>query len=140
MLPIEELILHHSGSTATWLELERWWRQQNLRSYYHWLVGYVDGSPQIIKGLQDFKRGQHIKLMNTHRIGICVIGDYSDLNPDRALMKKLDVLVYFLVEEHEKINKISPHNKHYDTICPGPYLTQYAKEWNIFLKNVKRGR
>ena len=131
MLPIKRAIVHHGGTKAKWYQLQLYWRRNNLKPYYHYLIDY---NGQLIKGVQDFECGAHIANKNTGSIGICLLGDWSVEEPPECMIDTLDRLLLMLMMMYPSLKEIAPHNKYNDTICPGNYLTNYLYSWNYLLE------
>lgn len=126
---IKRIVLHHSGSQATYDQLQRYWWSHNKKCPYHYLIDY---NGQLIKGRQDTEKGAHIRNMNTGSLGVCLLGDYTIHEPGGRQMAELDYLLTFLIASYlPTLEEVVPHNKYVKTICPGKHLTEYAEDYGM---------
>ena len=117
---IKRIVIHHTGSQATYEQLYNYWKLSDKDTPYHYLIDY-DG--KMIKGRQDFYKGAHLKGKNTGSLGIALLGDYSYTNPDTNMLYHMDNLIWYLLSEYPEIKEVEPHNTYSETICPGLYIT-----------------
>jgi N-acetyl-anhydromuramyl-L-alanine amidase AmpD len=104
----EYVVIHHSltedSGTVSW---------DNIRDYhtntlgwsdigYHFGIEQVDNSVEILMGRMLYKSGAHAKEanMNNIGIGICVVGNYDEVEPNPTIMLKLRELVQWLQMEY----------------------------------------
>lgn len=94
---------------------------------YHYLIN-IDG--QIAEGRDTKYEGDSGTNYNMAGLLLVVLqGDFTKDRPTKAQLKSLDQLTAWLAKTHKiKGDRITAHNDHTDTKCPGPYLKAYVPE------------
>lgn len=67
---------------------------------YHYGIEDINGQIKIRLGRDTNKVGAHTKGMNTHSIGICVVGNFDMLRPAPKKIRKLVNLVRMLQDTY----------------------------------------
>jgi len=96
---------------------------------YHFLI---DPEGRIYEGRRLNWRGAHVKGMNDHNLGVCLMGNFDQMRPTAAAIASLQRLL----DELSRVNGI-PHNAvtwHKEwpsasTECPGDYLVPYVRRY-----------
>lgn len=93
---------------------------------YSFLVG-EDGNAYEGRGW-DYV-GAHAPGYNTQSIGICVMGDFSDLLPNKAALEAVKNLIEYGVSigKISKGYKLIGHRQVRNTVCPGETFFKYVK-------------
>ena len=125
-MKIERIVIHHTGSDASYEQLYNYFKYKNKNMPYHYLIN-VEG--QIIKGVQDWRKGEHLKNKNTGSIGIALIGNYEFEQPNNEMLYHMDNLIWYLLSEYPEVTEVKPHNYYQDTACPGLYVSGYLEEY-----------
>lgn len=124
------IVIHHSGSNV-----------DNLKSInnshinngwdgigYHFIIGNgvktIDGKVEETFRYRQLKDGAHALtpdlFYNKHAIGICLIGNFNEMNPSEKQMISLKNLILSLKGEFSIFNKnIMIHKEVKATECPG---------------------
>ncbi len=93
------IIVHHSGGNNTSSDYAAvvasyWDYHVNTRGWddigYNWLI---DPNGVIYEGRGDGVRGAHFSCMNSNTTGICVVGNYEDVEPSAAALTSLQSLI-----------------------------------------------
>jgi hypothetical protein len=141
---VTHLIVHHSAtenSSSDWAAV--------VRTFWHWHtidngwgdIGYnflVDPNGVVYEGRAggNNARGAHFCGHNSNTMGVCVIGNFTDVRPkDAAIASLVKVLTWkcnldsidplgrsFHSSSGKTLNKISGHRDGCSTACPGTIL------------------
>lgn len=88
---------------------------------YHVVIEYVNNKIKIILGRSFESNGAHCTGQNDTALGICVIGDFDEVEPNAEIYDTLaGVIEMFVKHNSVKLDKIFPHS-FYATwkSCPG---------------------
>lgn len=133
------LIVHHSAGSNTssdWAATVRaiWDFHVNVNGWddvgYNWLV---DPNGVLYEGRGDNRLGAHFCGMNTSTMGVCVLGDFTNITPTGEAYNKLEQLLTwkicdidqdplgsgFLASTGLNLMHISGHRDGCNTSCPG---------------------
>ncbi|MFQ9545435.1 MAG: N-acetylmuramoyl-L-alanine amidase [Clostridium sp.] len=117
----KEIILHHASANGCSVESIHESHKNNgwAGIGYHY---YIRKDGKIYKGRADNVIGSHCSGHNTNTLGICVEGDYENIDKTMPEVQKksLKELVSYLKDKYN-ITKISKHNDYNNTDCPGKY-------------------
>ena len=85
---------------------------------YHYVIESVANEYKIIPGRAESMEGAHCPGQNQQSIGICVVGDFSDVEPTDA---QYLTLVYCIKDIYKRYGElpIYGHRDFYNTECPG---------------------
>jgi len=120
------IIIHHSatvdGATYSWDAIDRYHKE-----YYGWSeIGYnfglerVDNSYKYCLGRSLSKSGGHTKGQNWSAIGICLVGNYDEQEPNAAQYWLLASLCRDLQRDFNiPTENIKGHNEFSSKTCPG---------------------
>jgi hypothetical protein len=91
---------------------------------YHF---YIDSAGRIGEGRDvDYAGDTNTKYSTANRIQIVLEGHFDKQEPSPAQLQSLDRLVVWLVRKYRvPAGKISGHNDHVSTDCPGKHLKSY---------------
>lgn len=153
------LIVHHSAGTNTstdWAAVVRsiWDYHVNVRGWddigYNWLV---DPNGVLYEGRGDDKLGAHFCGTNGGTMGVCMMGDFTNVTPTASAIGRLeDLLAWkscdvdidpletaFHPSSGLTIHRISGHRDGCATSCPGdlfyPLLPAIRQEVREFIDN-----
>ena len=156
---VTHLIVHHSAGTnasSDWAGVVRsvWDYHVNVNGWddigYNWLV---DPNGVLYEGRGDNVRGAHFCGTNTATMGVCVLGDFTNISPTIDAKSKLkDLLAWkscdidanplgssFHTASSLTLNHISGHKDGCSTECPGdmfyPELGGIRTEVNAYIQN-----
>lgn len=153
------LIIHHSAGTNSatdWAAVVRsiWDYHVNVRGWddigYNWLV---DPNGMLYEGRGDDKLGAHFCGTNGGTMGVCMMGDFTNLTPTASAIGKLEDLLAWKSCDADidplatayhpssglTIHRISGHRDGCATSCPGdlfyPLLPVIRQEVSDFIEN-----
>ncbi|RLE63886.1 MAG: hypothetical protein DRJ47_08875 [Thermoprotei archaeon] len=93
---------------------------------YHYLI---DREGRIFEGRPVWAVGAHVKNHNTGNIGISIIGNFEEREPNEKELNSLVNLVAWLVYQYNiPLGNIKGHRDYSNTLCPGKYLYQKLPE------------
>lgn len=101
---------------------------------YHFLI---DETGQCFEGRSLQVRGAHTYGANYGSIGICLLGNFEELQPPAIQLDALRILLTSLVGRFPGLQHLSGHRDHNPgvTLCPGanlyPLLPGLAEEYNL---------
>lgn len=117
------ITLHHSGTDRykCYAEDVRGFQRYHMKTRkmpniaYHFIINYKG---TVYEGRKVTHKGDHC-YPNTGRVGVCVIGDYTNPKPlsDKAYKSIIQVCDYIC--STYVINNIEGHRDKMDTLCPG---------------------
>jgi hypothetical protein len=95
---------------------------------YHFLI---DSSGRVFQGRDLRWQGAHAGGENNRgNIGICVLGEFLDRQPQPAALRALEQLIEDLRARHGiPRSQVFAHNELGKTACPGPALTSYLDRY-----------
>jgi hypothetical protein len=118
------IILHHSGT----------WDDQKKKDYdaikaghlgrgyrdigYHWLIEYVDGQIQVLKGREEAESAAACPGKNYTAIHVCLVGNFEETIPTDEQYRAVADLCRDIMTRWS-ITEITGHRDHYATACPG---------------------
>jgi N-acetylmuramoyl-L-alanine amidase len=101
---------------------------------YHYLI---DQSGSLYEGRAIDVRGAHTLGYNYGTVGICLIGNFEEIQPAQAQVEMLQNLVACLLGRFPKIDRLAGHNDYNPgvTLCPGenlaPLLPRIARQFGL---------
>ena len=130
---IEQIIIHHSAAPETQTP-------EQIASYhvgpnhvcdagcpaiaYHFMIDRA----AIVYQVNDLEAiSYHASGQNTRSIGICLIGNYDELELTDELIFQTKRLIQYLEQKLGKSLQIAPHRKYAEKSCPG---------WNIDVEQI----
>lgn len=128
------IVVHHSAGTAgNAAEFDRMHREENRWEFglgYHFVVGNGNGAPaggvEVGQRWIDQRHGAHAGAnateYNQHGIGICVVGNYDEVEMPESVYAGLRDLVVWLAKRYSIPSaQIVPHRevRGEPTACPG---------------------
>lgn len=124
----DTVVLHHSGNTGEKnplaIEAKHFGRDFDDIGYHY----LITPNGLIHEGRALAFKGEHVKLANTRKVGILVMGDFenewwdSDDVPTTAQLASVKALVAVLRRFFPTITKIGGHRDYGKTECPGAVL------------------
>lgn len=151
MRRIDYIILHCSDSEWGDVEIidqwhkKRGWKEigyhyvilNGYRTYNEYIHQFRENVGMIEKGRPDSEIGAHVKGMNTHSIGVCMIGvknfPFMQLHTTFKLLAKL-LLIYHLSIKHLLGHYETHSGKAQGKTCPNIDMT-YVRMWvSIYMK------
>ena len=124
MRPIKRIIIHHSASprvTTTIQQIEGWHKKAGYKG-----VGYhkvIEGGGLVRQGRPDEEIGAHAYGHNHDSLGVCVVGNFENEQPDEAQIDALVQVLATLCKRHGlKASAIFGHRDVNPTACPGKHL------------------
>lgn len=136
---VSHLIVHHSASpnaASDWAAVVRsFWNQHvNVNGWDD--VGYnylIDPNGVIYEGRGNNIRGAHFCAKNSNTMGVCVIGDFTNVQPSAAALGSLSKLLAwklcenslggliesFHPQSNAQLHTIAGHRQGCATACPG---------------------
>ena len=153
------LIVHHSaGSNAAsdWAAIVRtiWDFHVNVNGWddigYNWLI---DPNGVLYEGRGDNRQGAHFCGTNPGTMGVCVLGDFTNISPQQEALATLDSLLAwkscdagldplgngFHASSGLTLQRISGHRDGCSTSCPGnafyPQLPGIRQQVSDFIEN-----
>lgn len=125
----EHLIVHHSATPdGTVLRdfdaIKRYHIEHNgWRDIgYHWVVELVNGEYVAIPGRPEDDTGAHCIGHNDDSIGVCLVGDYSVVEPPEAAYLALEGVIRDVRSRHP-LKRVGGHGEYEATVCPGKINT-----------------
>jgi hypothetical protein len=122
---IDRLIIHHSALPLTDgpREIQRLHMEEKgfADIGYHFLV---NEKGQLFEGRSLKVRGAHTYGANYGSLGICLIGNFEEIQPSSAQLATLKLLLAGLASTYQRIDRLAGH-KDYNpgiTLCPGANL------------------
>ncbi|XP_033220942.1 uncharacterized protein LOC117175344 [Belonocnema kinseyi] len=141
------VVVHHSATEGCTSQAICQARVRSFQDYhinhnnwsdigYNFLVG-EDGN--IYEGRGWSKRGAHSPAYNAESIGICVIGDFTNREPNSAAIGALKELLQYGVTlgEIKSDYYLIGHRQASSTNCPGNKLYNLIKTWPHWESNPK---
>lgn len=128
----DSIMLHHSagpdGKAVDWTGIrrqhteERGWRDVG----YHFGVERVEGAYKALIGRPLHLQGAHEPTANRSAIGVCMVGNYSDVAPPDEMLQVLGRLILVPLMELLDIPEsgILFHRDKKATECPGARFTR----------------
>jgi len=156
---VTHLIVHHSAGTnvsSDWAGVVRsvWDYHVNVNGWddvgYNWLI---DPNGVLYEGRGDDVRGAHFCGTNTATMGVCMLGDFTNISPTTNAKSRLkDLLAWkscdidadpigssLHIPSSLTLNHISGHQDGCATACPGdmfyPELAGIRTEVNDYIEN-----
>lgn len=113
-----EIILHHAAGDGSVQSIHNWHIHGNgwLGIGYHFYIR-KDGS--IYRGRPEEMVGGHTYGVNSMTIGICFEGNFENESMSLAQKNAGGELVGYLLDKYPSIYKVSKHEDHNATACPG---------------------
>lgn len=122
----ERILIHHSGARDTngadWQAIARYHVQQRgWRAVgYHALVELYGGQYLVFDGRPTTMPGAHCPGQNELALGLCLVGDYSELPPPESQVRAAaEKCARWCAEYGISPDEIRPHRDFRATICPG---------------------
>lgn len=122
MRPIHTIVVHHSGTPASWTWETVWRFHTEARGWddggYHYLV---EAEGRVRLGRHPDIQGAHVKDHNEGTLGVCVVGDFS-ARPVPGLQWGAAVsLVTDLLRQYGlQVSDVKGHRELASgTVCPG---------------------
>lgn len=123
-----EIIVHHAATPDS--NASRW---EGIRDYhvhergyrdisYHWGIGYNEftGRWVVLEGRSEGMEGAHCPGHNKTALGICLLGDFTDHEPDKGQIEvALDWIVDRMLAYGIDVSRVYPHRQFRQTECPG---------------------
>jgi hypothetical protein len=147
------IILHHSGT----------WDDQKKKDYdaikaghlgrgyrdigYHWLIEYVDGQIQVLKGREEAESAAACPGKNYTAIHVCLVGNFEETIPTEEQYRAIASLCKDIMTRWP-IEVIGGHRDYYATACPGANfdvehvreLVKEADEMQTDIKVIVKGK
>jgi len=122
---LEMVIIHHSALPLS--DGPREIQQLHLEERGFADIGYqflINETGQIYEGRALDVRGAHTLSFNYGTIGICLIGNFEEIEPTSAQIVTLDTLLTDLLARFPRITRLAGHNDLNPgaTLCPGGNL------------------
>lgn len=133
--PLDEvlhtIIVHHSALPLSDgpLAIQRLHMQE--RGFadigYHYLI---DEQGRLYEGRDLRVRGAHTYGHNHGSVGVCLIGNFEEIQPSAAQLTTLEALLSGLVEHYPRITRLAGHKDFNpgQTLCPGSSLAPLLPE------------
>lgn len=122
------IVLHHSASPdhpilMDFDSIKRWHTEHNgWRDIgYHWVIEWVDNKLVALPGRPEWDTGAHCPGRNQDGIGICIVGNFQESEPDPEIYPFVADLCRQIINRHP-IKEIGGHRDYYATACPGQYF------------------
>lgn len=126
---VSRIVIHHSGTPSDY-------SPEQIAEYhvsagnhicssgcpgiaYHFLIGY-DGTAYQVNDLETVS--YHVGDNNTSSVGICLIGDYNELQPTPTQLRRVRHLIRYVERMAGKKLDIVGHRDLRNTTCPGNNL------------------
>ncbi|XP_078032652.1 peptidoglycan recognition protein 3-like [Augochlora pura] len=137
--PTPYVVIHHGGiaqycyNQKTCSAIVRSYQDMHMDDRGWFDIGYsfvIGGDGNAYEGRGWNSVGAHSPGYNTQSIGICIIGDYSDILPNEAALRALSKLIDYGVS----LGKISEnyrmigHRQARPTLCPGDRFYAYVQK------------
>ena len=119
------VVIHHSASTdSEHLELDNIAAAHEEKGWdgpgYHFIVELVDGQYVVLAGRPMNQVGAHCKYHNSDYLGVCLVGNFSQVEPPKAQLRVAAKFVAALLDQHKlPRTAIYPHSHFRPTECPG---------------------
>lgn len=129
MIPTQ-IVLHHSASSwdTTIEDINNWHKARGFTlSSLNYYIGYhyvILGNGHLIQTRRDNEIGCHT-IPNDGKIGICVVGNFQNLQPRPTQLTTLEGIVNKLLKSYN-IQKVRGHRDCNLTECPGNNLEKIA--------------
>lgn len=126
----QTVIVHHSvvynqDDPTTLLDIQNLHREDRAWAdvAYHYFVGQ-DG--RVYEGRSITARGTHVGGFNTGSVGVCLLGDFTQIQPTPAQLTTANALISWLANELA-LTHIAGHRDFnpFITVCPGDNLAAY---------------
>ncbi len=119
MRNISVIAIHHSQNRKTFHDI----KNLHINEYKWDDIGYhfvIDKNGKVLNGRSIEKVGAHVYDHNENSIGICLIGNFDNENPNNLQLNSLLNLIKELKSKY-KIEKILGHGEFPNAIktCPG---------------------
>ncbi len=132
MKNVNSLIIHHSATTTGCAEVFRALHRAINGWFdigYHFVIGNgsLSEDGEVEEGRPQWAVGAHAREHNADTIGICLVGDFSDIHPTEDQMKSLGMLLKSLLSDYGlSSSSIILHRdlSGCKTVCPGENLTK----------------
>jgi hypothetical protein len=135
----QTVVIHHSvidtgDTTSTLLEIQKTHRDD--RGWADVAYHYFVGQNGVVYGGRDIRaRGTHVGGYNTGSVGVCLLGDFTQIQPTAAQISATRELVRWLADTLA-LTHLAGHRDFNDwTQCPGtaviPYLEDFAFYANL---------
>ncbi len=132
MRPIYRITVHHDGMTAftSVSEQAAAERLENIRRAHrghNWGdIGYhylVDPAGRVWEGRPLTWQGAHVKNQNEGNLGVCVMGNYENQQPNEAQLRAVERFVAEMMTRHSvRVGNVYTHREMAATACPGRNL------------------
>ena len=120
-----KIIIHHSA-TQDGLVLKDF---DAIRNYhinnngwrdigYHYVIESINNEYKIITGRPEDTDGAHCPGQNTQSIGICLVGNFTNIEPPDAQLQTLVYLIKNIWNRYGKL-PVYGHKDFHPTSCPG---------------------
>lgn len=135
---VKFLVIHHSVSlpSTTPKQINAWHQARGFpKSSLGWHIGYhyVIGDFYIkqTRTWDEVGAHCHARGMNSKSLGICLTGDFTQINEPNEFQKKelVKLLVGLMAEFKLKETKILLHRDVSATACPGKISVENLKSW-----------
>jgi len=137
----EKIIIHHSltkdGEVKDYDAIKKYHLSQGYNDIgYHWIIEKVNGEYILLKGRDEKVTGAHTKGENERSIGICLVGNFDEYEPNTEQLDTLVELCKDIFARHGKM-PIEPHRKYanYKT-CPGTKFPLNKVLTRVFMQNT----
>lgn len=120
-----EIIIHHSDSkddgAVSWGEIRKWHLERGWADIgYHAGVELINDHYEALIGRPWTTVGAHCKGHNLQSLGLCVVGDWTTVEPPLdQLLKAAEVVRMWMRTYGIPITKVYRHKDFNDTDCPG---------------------
>ena len=133
MRQINKIVVHHSASkqSTTRDQIDRWHKDRGWSGVgYHYVIE-SDGS--IMMGRPFGKVGAHTKGNNGDSIGVCVVGNYEQIDSmTLGQHQSLVVLLHGLMGQFDlAVDDVYGHRELGATACPGEHLFKWLSDWRV---------
>lgn len=126
------IIWHHSAAenpTPQFMAINDWHKVRDFpKSSLGFYVGYhyvIEKDGTVMKAREDTEIGAHDTGENLNSLGICLVGDFTNIRPTIAQEKAFRKLLLELMLKHNiSINSIEPHRRDDTTECPGKMMPE----------------
>lgn len=131
----QTIVIHHSvldaeSDIATLRSIQR--RHRRERGWadvaYHFFVG-KEGT--IYEGRDMHVRGTHVAGHNTGSLGLCLLGNYSELFPTEQQLASAEAFIVWAAARLQLTHIAGHKDFNAGTECPGDHLTPYIERFAL---------
>ena len=137
MRPVNKVIVHHSASpiTTTAEDIYDWHIARGWSGIgYHYII-QADGMIQDGRIIE--KTGAHTKGQNTGSVGICLIGNFEEMEPTEIQLSTLKALCRgLLLRFNLEWDAVYAHNDFSATLCCGKNLIPFVHRMKTIKDNT----